>query len=58
MGEVSAQELERMAKKLMRDARDWRKADPTEESIYVQGVCRGLYAAAKSCRRRAKRLAK
>lgn len=52
---ISAQaELERMAKKLMRDARAWRANDP-DGCTYVQGVVRGLHEAAKSCRRRAKR---
>lgn len=48
-------ELDRMAKKLLADARQWRKL-PT--CAYVDGVTRGLHEAAKSCRRRAKRLRK
>lgn len=51
---MTAAELERMAQKLMRDARNWRANNPA--CGYVDGVVRGLHEAAKSCRRRAKRI--
>lgn len=53
---MTINELERMAKKLMRDARDWRNNNP--QCGYTDGVVRGLHEAAKSCRRRAKRTSK
>lgn len=51
-----ADELDRMAKKLFADARKWRAINPP--CGYTDGVVRGLHEAAKSCRRRAKKLRK
>lgn len=51
---MKATELERMAAKLYRDARAWRKNNP--QCGYVDGVYRGLHEAAKSCLRRARRV--
>lgn len=51
---MTAAELEHMAKKLFRDAQKWRNHLPP--CGYTDGVVRGLHEAAKSCRRRAKRI--
>jgi hypothetical protein len=51
-----AEELTRMAAKLLKDARAWRKV--SQPCGYTDGVLRGLHEAASACRRRARQIGK